>query len=153
MSLLTTRFGDIIDFRYEVPADIEIKEFILPRMTLQPLMENAYIHGISKQEDGGIIELKISKENGRLFIIISNTGDEFPKEAIDLILNRKWKDKKTPSRKGHTTGIGMDNVLNRLRLFYEERDVMNIVSEQGLTKVILSLPFKPNKEIGIEEDV
>lgn len=153
MSLLTTRFGDIIDFRYEVPQDIDIKEFILPRMTLQPLMENAYIHGISKQEDGGIIELNIHKEDNRLFIIISNTGDEFPKEAIDLILNRKWKDKKTPSKKGHTTGIGMDNVLNRLRLFYEERDVMNIVSEKGLTKVILSLPLKSYKETGINADV
>ena len=97
--------------------------------------------------------LNINKEKDRLYIVISNTGDEFPKEAIDLILNRRWKEKKTPSRKGHTTGIGMDNVLNRLRLYYEERNVMNIVSENGITKVILSLPFKPKKEIGIKEDV
>lgn len=153
MSLLGTRFGDMIDFRFDELIDKEIKDFILPRMTLQPLMENAYIHGISKQEDGGLIELHIKKGTDRLFIIISNTGDEFPQEAIDLILNRKWKEKKVPSKKGHTTGIGMDNVLNRLRLFYEEREVMNIVSEEGLTKIILSLPFKEIKEIGIKTDV
>ncbi len=146
MSLLTTRFGDVIDFRLSAPDDDSIREFILPRMTLQPLVENAYIHGVSKLEEGGIIELKVTKEAERLFIVISNTGEEFPEETIETILNRKQKVKRTPSQKGHTTGIGLDNVLNRLRLFYEENDVLNITCKDGRTNVILTLPLNYKKE-------
>ncbi|WMJ88665.1 sensor histidine kinase [Anaerocolumna sp. MB42-C2] len=146
MNLLITRFGDIIDFRLSEPEDDSIKNFIMPRMTLQPLVENAYIHGVSKFEDGGIIELKTAKDGNRINITISNTGDEFPKETIEMILNRKFKAQKDPSKKGHTTGIGLDNVLNRLRLFYEENDVMNITCVDGKTNVILSLPLNFKKE-------
>jgi sensor histidine kinase YesM len=147
MSLLTTRFGDIIDFRLDVPDDEKIKDFILPRMTLQPLVENAYIHGVSKFDDGGIIELKVKILDNRMQVIIANTGDEFPQETINLILSRKLKSNRNPSNKGHTTGIGIDNVLNRLRLFYEEKDVMNITCVDGVTNVILSLPLDYKKEI------
>ena len=146
MNLLITRFGDMIDFRLSVPEDESIKSFIIPRMTLQPLVENAYIHGVSKFEDGGTIELKAAKEEDRVCITISNTGDEFPKETIKLILNGKPKVNKDTSKKGHTTGIGLDNVLNRLRLFYEEKDVMNITCVDGKTNVILSLPLNFKKE-------
>ncbi|QHQ61869.1 HAMP domain-containing protein [Anaerocolumna sedimenticola] len=146
MNLLITRFGDIIDFRLAEPEDDSIKNFIIPRMTLQPLVENAYIHGVSKFEDGGTIELKTAKDENRLYITISNTGDEFPEETIESILNRKLKAQKETSKKGHTTGIGLDNVLNRLRLFYEENNVMNITCVNGKTNVILSLPLNFKKE-------
>ena len=55
MNLLITRFGDVIDFRLSEPEDDSTKNFIMPRMTLQPLVENAYIHGVSKFDEGGII--------------------------------------------------------------------------------------------------
>ncbi|MDF2608817.1 MAG: hypothetical protein K0R92_291 [Lachnospiraceae bacterium] len=142
MNLLTTRFGEMIDFRLDVTEDKEIKEFILPRMTLQPLVENAYIHGISKSEDGGIIELKVRKEESRVFVIITNTGDAIPEDMIQLILNRKLKKEKNGAYKGHTTGIGIDNVLNRLRLFFDDRNIMDINCKDGKTSFILSLPYE-----------
>lgn len=147
MSLLTTRFGDFITFHMDIPEDPEILDFKMPRMTLQPLTENAYIHGISKLEEGGIIELTVTKEEDRIIIVISNTGDHFPQEAIDKILNTKWKNERGHGQKGHTTGIGMDNVLKRLRLFYDDKDVMDIVSKEGITKVILRLPIKNRREM------
>lgn len=147
MNLLVTRFGDVIDFHLEVPEDESVSNFILPRMTLQPLLENAYIHGISKFEQGGIIEVKVWKETNSLYIKVSNTGDEIPPEKVKLILSRKYKkDKnKEKEKQGHTTGIGMDNVINRLRLFYKKEDVMDITYREGRTNVILKLPLK-NKQ-------
>jgi sensor histidine kinase YesM len=141
MNLLMTRFGDTINFRLDVPEDKNLREFILPRMTLQPLVENAYIHGISKSEDGGIIELTVKQQDERLYIVISNTGEEIPEDTIRLILSRKYKREKNNTYKGHTTGIGMDNVINRLQLFYEEKDIMDITCKDGRTNVILSLPY------------
>lgn len=142
MNLLVTRFGDVIDFRLEVPEDEGVNNFILPRMTLQPLLENAYIHGISKFEQGGVIEVKVRKEANTLFITVSNTGDEIPPEKVQLILSRRYKKEKAKEKQGHTTGIGMDNVLNRLRLFYKKEDVMDITYSEGRTNVILKLPLK-----------
>lgn len=142
MKLLITRFGDVIDFRLSVPEEEEIRDYILPRMTLQPLVENAYIHGISKFEDGGIIEVSVKQEVNNILITISNTGDEIPKETVKLILSRKYRKDKTKEKKGHTTGIGIDNVLNRLRLFYKKTDVMDITYSEGKTNFILKLPVK-----------
>lgn len=147
MRLLTTRFGDFITFRMDIPEDPEILDFKMPRMTLQPLTENAYIHGISKLEEGGAIELKAAKEKDKIIIEISNTGDHFPREAIDKILHKKWKNERSQGQMGHTTGIGMDNVLKRLRLFYDDNDVMDIVSKDGMTKVILTLPMNNKREM------
>lgn len=145
MSLLLTRFGDSFTFHMEVPKEEEIRGFILPRMTLQPLIENAYIHGVSKYEEGGEIELKVEKIKDRLQIMISNTGERIPEETVQLILSRKLKYHKDRKQKGHTTGIGIDNVLKRLRLFYEEEDVMDITYGDGKTKFILNLPMKKEK--------
>lgn len=142
MKLLITRFGDMIDFRLNVSEDEEIQNFLLPRMTLQPLVENAYIHGISKYEDGGIIEVTVKKDTHNIYVTVSNTGEEIPKDTIKLILSRKYKKDRTQEKKGHTTGIGIDNVLNRLRLFYQKRDVMNITYSNGRTNFILKLPLK-----------
>lgn len=142
MKLLVTRFGDFIDFRLNVPEDDDIRNFILPRMTLQPLVENAYIHGISKYEQGGIIEVTVRKETHHIYITISNTGEEIPPDMVKLILSRKYKKDKSQEKKGHTTGIGIDNVLNRLRLFYKKEDVMNITYYNGRTNFILKLPLK-----------
>jgi sensor histidine kinase YesM len=142
LNLLKARFGDTINFSIEFPEDDIIRNFILPRMTLQPLVENAYIHGVSKLEDGGVIEIKVQKKGEKLYVIIANSGDEIPQETIHLILSRKYKKKNVQEKKGHTTGIGIDNVLNRLRLFYEEKDVMDINYDGGKTNVVLILPFK-----------
>lgn len=146
MKLLITRFGDFIDFRLKVPEEEPVSNFILPRMTLQPLVENAYIHGISKSEQGGIIEVTVKKEIHYLYITISNTGEEIPYDTVKLILSRKYKKDRTRDKAGHTTGIGIDNVLNRLRLFYKKEDVMNITYTGGRTNFILKLPLK-NKSL------
>jgi two-component system, sensor histidine kinase YesM len=142
LNLLKARFRDTVNYSLDFPEDENIRNFILPRMTLQPLVENAYIHGISKLEEGGVIELRVTSDNDKLYIVIANSGAEIPREKIKLILSRKYKKKNTQEKKGHTTGIGIDNVLNRLRLFYEEKNVMDIKYIEGKTNVILMLPMK-----------
>ena len=111
-------------------------------MTLQPLVENAFIHGTSQNENGGTIELKAEKQNGQISLTVANTGKEIPPDLIRLLLSQKYVRQKDDRRKGHTTGIGVVNVLSRLRLFYRREDVMEIRCENGWTRVILTLPFE-----------
>lgn len=149
MSLLMTRFGDVINFKLDLPDDEEVKNYLLPRMTLQPLVENAYIHGISQHEEGGIIQVKVEKNEGIIIVKVTNTGGGISDEMIELILNRKLKKSKKEKKKGHTTGIGIDNVLKRLRLFYAKEDIMTIISDHNETSFILYLPLDKN---GIDKE-
>ncbi len=141
MNLLIVRFGGLIDFRISVPEDKALRSLVMPRMTLQPLVENAFIHGASQNEDGGTIKLEAEVRNGRALITISNTGREIPEETIRLILSQKYEKHKDQKRQGHTTGIGIVNVLSRLRLFYKQEDVMEIRCSDGWTRFILKLPL------------
>lgn len=155
MSLLQTRFGNMIDFVYIGPQEPKMLDIVLPRMTLQPLIENAYIHGVAKVENGGIIKLEVEKEDNIVKVIISNTGPEIPIDTISLILQGKYQDGQSKSKKtGHTTGIGINNVLSRLRLFFKTERVMDIKYKDGMTHIILFLPLKNSiTKGGAEDDV
>lgn len=144
MYLLQMRFGDTIRFSLEADeTDSELMGLTVPRMTLQPLVENAYIHGISKLEEGGTIRLRAWKEGKLAHVEVCDSGSGLAPEQIESILNGSPEDAGDgrPHERGHTTGIGLDNVLKRLRLFFDRRDVMWIDCAGGLTKFILVLPL------------
>lgn len=144
MNLLIVRFGEVVKFDLNIPNDAEIKCLKIPRMTLQPLIENAYIHGISQNEEGGTIRLFAEKDNDCVYVTIANNGSVFPKEKIQSILQGTYNKKEHSLESGHTTGIGLDNVLKRLRLFYNTDDVMDIISSENNTEIVLKFMLKRN---------
>lgn len=139
--LLRMRFGDVLEFYLDENITDSMRTFQLPRMTLQPLIENAYIHGIGELEEGGIIGITINERKEYLEIIVWDTGKGMTQEQIRKILKNKYQGQSNKKDKGHTTGIGIDNVLKRLRLYYRMYDVMDIVCSEGKTEFILKLPL------------
>jgi sensor histidine kinase YesM len=150
--LLQTRFGDSVRFRLEYRKDEKALEVIVPRMILQPVVENAYIHGISELEGGGVITLRVESDAEYVWVYIMDNGRGMEKDKINEILGDKDEDdlNLVLPKKGHTTGIGLDNVIKRLRLFYNRRDVVDIKCEDGLTMIIFKLPRNKKEE---NEDV
>lgn len=142
MSLLQTRFGDAIRFEKEIEESPELLHFVLPRMTLQPLVENAYIHGISEKESGGAIRLLAWEEAEQICVAICDNGKGMSEEKIEQLLQAQPGSPVQPGRapRGHVSGIGVDNVLKRLRLYFSRDDVMEIACEQGETRFTLKLP-------------
>ena len=96
---------------------------------LQPLVENAFCHGIEKKLDGGTITVNIDYEEGYLLIEICDDGVGFvPSEKMSA---------------GEHTHITLVNIRKRLELYYENDFVFDIQSEVGKgTKVIIKLPVK-----------
>lgn len=146
MNLLFVRFGDTFEFKLDLPEDDELLDFTLPRMTLQPLVENAFIHGAGQSDEGGSIELKVNRSEDNIIISVSNTGSEISPETINQILSQRYKKPKDKNKQGHTTGIGIDNVLSRLKLFYKEEDIMDITCNDGWTRFIMTLPIRHEEE-------
>ncbi|MCQ4086550.1 sensor histidine kinase [Saccharibacillus sp. JS10] len=108
----------------------------MPGLTLQPIIENAVIHGIEPLEEGGMITVKITDADDHVHIEIADNGPGMNPDKIQDILEER-----VVEPEGHSTGIGFGNVVRRLRLFYGVSDVIEICSEDGQgVHVLLKLP-------------
>ncbi|MBQ1311418.1 MAG: histidine kinase, partial [Blautia sp.] len=140
--ILNVRFAGDIHFSQEV--DEEILYYKIPSMILQPIVENAVNHGIRNIDWEGKIHLYIGKEKEHVRIIVRDNGKGISQERIRQILQGK----DGAGEGSDSTGIGLHNVISRLELYYEQKDLVNIRSageDQG-TEVELLLPLKPEPE-------
>ncbi len=130
-----TRFSD----RLKNAFDIE--EYVLnaklPSMTLQPIVENAIVHGIEPKNGGGVLRIRAGKDQDKVFIEVSDTGIGIPSSKIDKILREK-KEKSS----GQMSGLGIYNVQQRIRYLYGEEYGLSIKSKPNYgTDVMISLPY------------
>ena len=121
LNIEKARFGD----RIKVVYDIKSKNFELPTLTVQPVVENAVKHGLCKKEGGGTITLR-SYENETDYIIeIIDDGVGFDVNAI----NNKSR-----------TSIGIENVRARLEYVGSEMDIQSKINVG--TTVKIKVPHK-----------
>lgn len=145
--ILETRFGDLIKFEFNI--DKTVINVKMPPMILQPLVENACIHGLGNSENGGIIKIVAKQNNSMAQIVIEDNGIGISKDNIKNILSLKNLEDgvKEKAKDGHSTGIGLENVIQRMRLFSEDDEVIKIESNEGqYTKIIISL------KLNVEDD-
>lgn len=129
-----TRFGERIQFICNVQDDcLDIE---IPRLILQPLIENAFIHGVESYEENGEIRLHISRLGEQIFVEVIDNGDGMDqstkKRLLKFLEEPESEESAEPGKsQGHSTGIGVKNVLRRLQLFYQSNDIVQIESELG----------------------
>lgn len=136
-NLFRVRFGEIITFEYSI--DKSLLNIIIPPLIIQPLVENAAIHGIGNKEDGGLIKITLDRDDTKVRMIVEDNGVGMSEDTRKKILAcHKFDNEKS----GHTTGIGIYNVVQRLRLFFKCEDVIEVQSAPGKgTKVVLKIPY------------
>jgi two-component system LytT family sensor kinase len=126
--------------RQDISIDPRLYDALVPTMILQPLVENAYIHGISRLNSGGLIEIKAKKEGSRLCILVRNSG-------LGL------KPANEPETRG--MGIGLNNIRKRLRMHFGEEYLLTIREIlSGLVEVKVTFPLTlaaPNEVDSIQE--
>ncbi len=128
--ILNVRFSGGIHFYKEV--DESLLEVRVPSMILQPVVENAVNYGIRDIEYEGKICLKVFRSEGCIDITIADNGAGMDQSVIDRIMTARPPDSpalKERSLTRDSNGIGLGNVINRLRLFYDKEDVFEITSE------------------------
>lgn len=102
------------------------------------MVENAFIHGIEEREEGGVITIQVEQTSKFVIVEVSDDGEGIEPEKIEQLLSLGGI---SDDPIGHSTGIGLTNVIRRLQLFYKKSDVVEIESEKGYwTTVRLLLP-------------
>jgi sensor histidine kinase YesM len=129
------RFRDRIKF--ETNIDESLLDLPIPCLTLQPILENAFVHGIENLEEGACIRLDIRREERDAVIAISDNGAGMSEETRQALLHPS-SGFSTAAGSGRSTGLGSRNVFRRLQLFYGRDDLVDIESrpQQGTTVTI-----------------
>jgi two-component system sensor histidine kinase YesM len=143
-SIQKLRFADRIELSVDIPETLLDQPII--KLTLQPIVENACIHGLELYGSGRIsITSRIDREY--LTIMISDNGSGIPVEELNRIQHLLDHPEDDPGE--NKIGIGLRNVHSRLKLHYGEKYGIHIKSREGEgTTVMVLLPceFHPNND-------
>lgn len=132
------RNGEAYQTEYKIEREAE--QCKIPRLLLQPLVENAIIHGldIKKQKKRLLIEAYTS--GSRLYLEVKDNGRGMSEEQIEELL--KKKEKKT---KG-LTAVGIQNIQDRLKLYYGKQAKLSLESDEKGTIARIYLPVNRNED-------
>ena len=132
------RFED--KFEYLVEAPEELNDCIVPKLILQPLIENSIIHGFA-EKDHGVVIVGAKCESERLCIVVRDNGAGMTAEQL-----ARLNSKKPPKNRGKHS-IGFYNVNEIIRLNYGEAYGLTAESEQGSgTTIFITLPVIRGEE-------
>ena len=153
LSIQKTRYRDILD--YEVDDCEELRNVFMPKLLLQPLVENALYHGIKTKRGGGRIEVHVKVGRGIVTFQVKDNGKGMTKEELEYaqaLLQEENPTVRKAMEPGHS-GFGLRNVDMRIRLFYQKQKGLNIRSDEGGTEVSFTIPSWTREEIDHDESV
>ena len=123
------RFEEKLTVIYNIDEKIR---FLIPPLTLQPIVENAIKHGILAKKNGGKVIISIFEEKESIKISVFDNGVGVDEETIDELLDL---------HSNQSNSIGLNNVFKRLNYIFGEKVTLKIDSEIGhWTEVIMKLP-------------
>jgi signal transduction histidine kinase len=103
----------------ETINESSLREQMVPTLILQPLVENAVVHGVSKKPEGGTVRIRVGRMDGALALQVADDGPGMTAERLAQVLNPDWEGK----------SIGLRNVDGRLRALYGEAHRLIVDSE------------------------
>ncbi len=130
LAIQNIRFKD--KFEFCVHADKELMKYLCPKLSIQPLLENAIYHGMEGMYEDGEIDINVYEKDNVIHIDVVDNGLGMTAEKIEYIMNNKVVSGKRGS------GIGVRNVNERIKLIYGEKYGISITSEldEGTTATI-----------------
>ncbi len=138
------RFGDRLKMEVIIADDDEsLKLCQIPKLTLQPIIENAIYHGLENKAEGGKVTVRLETTEKRVLINISDNGVGIESEQVSMINHRLEKVALSYIRdeKKRRGGIALRNVAQRIKLLFGEEYGIQLYSILGMgTEVRINLP-------------
>ncbi|PLR78682.1 two-component sensor histidine kinase [Bacillus sp. V3-13] len=149
ITIQQVRMGESLRYREDV--DPMLRNVLIPKLMLQPLIENSIVHGIAGEE-AGLIHLKARACNEELQICVSDNGKGVNghilkklKESLQNTIATKWE---------KHNGIALPNVNERIKILYGKQYGINIHSElKNGFSVNMTLPIQRKENDGVERSV
>ena len=133
LELQAARFGERISYNIYCEVDKEYK--ILP-LIIQPIVENAFVHGIESSKSNGRIDIKVCYSSDRVVIDVIDNGQGIPEDKMSEL---RWKLVENDTSSGKS--IGLTNVNKRIKMYHGEKYGLSVSSEVGKgTRIRVSLP-------------
>ncbi len=133
LEIQQVRYKDILD--YDIQIDPAIGDCLIPKMTLQPLVENAIYHGIKPKRGKGLISVTGERNQDRVTIRVADTGAGMDPPELETLRRQLENDE--------ATGFGLVSSYKRLRLMYGADCEFTIESQRDVgTAITIRIPFR-----------
>lgn len=143
LAIQKMRFGARINYTITIHPDIDPESYKILPLLIQPVVENAILHGLGEKEVDGHILIRIEPDDNFLTIQIKDNGCGISQELL-LTLREQIK----IPHKSSATNIGLNNIYQRIKLYYRDAYDLSIDSIKGAgTTVTLQLPRSPDMEV------
>ncbi|MCP1109509.1 sensor histidine kinase [Ohessyouella blattaphilus] len=144
LELQKERFEEKLTYTIDL-EDPVILNYYLPKLTIQPLVENSIVHGLENKREGGFVNISIWEEVDSICVRISDNGIGFDTDSINWDVNSPT-DENAPHNH-----VALQNINRRIQLLYGEPYKMTITSIQGEgTDILLTLPVNHTQDSGKE---
>jgi two-component system sensor histidine kinase YesM len=150
--IMKVRYGERIKCEIDCPAGLD--RYLIPCMTLQPILENAYIHGVAPLSGReGKISIHMTESDEHLQITIADNGVGVAPGKLLSLLKEKPKGVRSRRSPDRSSGLGLANVRKRLELFYHRDNLLTVSGRPGEgTRIVLVLPILEEVEVSVQSD-
>ena len=147
--IISKRFGKRLTVEKEI--DLKLLSIKVPQLVLQPMIENAVVHGIERIKQG-IIKIKIHSDVENVYLQVMNSGKPLTKEAkerIEILLNQRPEE--IAKEMGHHVSLAIRNINERVKLIYGEEYGLCIEQEGEYIVSTIVIPVR-EKKVEMERD-
>lgn len=141
LSIQKLRYGDILEYEIDIPENLGICS--IPKITLQPLVENALYHGIKNKRGKGRISISGKLDNNILILTIEDNGVGMKKERLQQVIDGIYN-----NDENNKAFFGLYNVNKRVQLYYGSEFGIKMESKYGEgTRVEVHIPYTIDQEM------
>ena len=127
------RFDETLDYRLAVEAD-ELKDVLIPKLTLQPLIENAIRYGLEQSTQICRVQLSVRRQGAQLVLLVQNDGSLYEDDLLEKLRQKTV----TP----HGYGIGLLNIEKRLEFAFGKEAGLELYNEDGMATARITIPCR-----------
>lgn len=127
------RFDETLDYRLAVEAD-ELKDVLIPKLTLQPLIENAIRYGLEQSTQICRVQLSVRRQGAQLVLLVQNDGSLYEDDLLEKLRQKTV----TP----HGYGIGLLDIEKRLEFAFGKEAGLELYNEDGMATARITIPCR-----------